>query len=179
MSKRQGRRASGATRRSNILERSNAAVLPPERATYVHYFSTQQRRLQHLLEESAAIKKQELETFVRDAERICYIDGVCRRLAAPRTYFSRLRSFFCSFGIRFYVRNRASHGRVNRRFSQQPHQSSERRASAWSRSHFKLERFCSSSDSGSESGASGRLPQTAMDVQEFDSLIAQGEKQRE
>ncbi|CAD5211766.1 unnamed protein product [Bursaphelenchus okinawaensis] len=69
-----------------LLKRQSDAVLPPEQVTYVHYLSNQQRRLQHLLEESAKIKKEELNAFVRDeADRICYINSLWKRLHSVKT----------------------------------------------------------------------------------------------
>ncbi|CAD5216067.1 unnamed protein product [Bursaphelenchus xylophilus] len=69
-----------------LLKRQSDAVLPPEQVTYVHYLSNQQRRLQHLLEESAKVKKEELKAFVHEeADKICYINSLWKRMHATKT----------------------------------------------------------------------------------------------
>jgi hypothetical protein len=72
-------------------ERNSDIVLPSEQITYVHYFSNQQRRLQHLLEESAKIKKSELEAFVFEGERICYVNSLWKSLLSSKSSTARQR----------------------------------------------------------------------------------------
>ncbi|KAI6184934.1 Protein SZT2 [Aphelenchoides bicaudatus] len=75
-----------------IQKRNTDIVLPPEQVTYVHYYSNQQRRLQHLLEESAKIKKSELEAFVFEAERTCYVNELWKSLLSSKSCVVRPQS---------------------------------------------------------------------------------------
>src|SRR5687767_9692761 len=58
----------------SFTEREKGAVVPPEQVTYLHYLSSHQRRLQHLLEEEARANR--LAQFVTEADRFCYLDAV-------------------------------------------------------------------------------------------------------
>jgi hypothetical protein len=62
---------------ADTIGRDKGAVVPAEQVTYLHYLSSHQRRLQHLLEEE--VRANRLALFVAEADRFCYIDMVKRR----------------------------------------------------------------------------------------------------
>lgn len=57
-----------------FLGREKGAVVPPEQATYLHYLSSHQRKLQILLE--GEVRANQLRQFVTEADRCCYVDMV-------------------------------------------------------------------------------------------------------
>ncbi|KAI6221740.1 Protein SZT2 [Aphelenchoides besseyi] len=72
-----------------VMKRNTDVVLAHEQVTYVHYQSSQQVRLQHLLEETSKIKKSELETFVYEAEKNCYVNALWTSLLSAKSGIGR------------------------------------------------------------------------------------------
>jgi hypothetical protein len=58
------------------IGREKGAIVPPEQVTYLHYLSSHQRRLQHLLEDE--VRTNQLAHFVKEADRFCYVDSVTK-----------------------------------------------------------------------------------------------------
>lgn len=50
--------------------------MPAEQVTYLYYQSSHQKRLQKLLEESVKASRDELNRFIAEADKLCYIDQV-------------------------------------------------------------------------------------------------------
>jgi len=70
---------------SGSVTPGESVLVPTEQVIYLYYMSSHQKRLQKLLEESVKASRDELNRFVTEADKLCYVDQLWKAMLSLKT----------------------------------------------------------------------------------------------